>query len=245
MAPTIILISGANRGLGKGLVAAYLSQPNHIVIAANRDPSHSTSKSLQDLPKGDGSKLIVVKIDAQSESDPAAAVKQLEGQGINHVDIVIANSGIGKVYPTVGDLKISDLREHTVVNVHAVVLLYQATAPLLRKSANPKWMTMGSTAGCIEHQLPVPNAAYGPTKAMVHWLTTRINNEEEKITAFVMHPGWVQTDTGNFSAQCFGLQEAPLSIPESIKGMVKVIDAATKESKGGKLVDYEGKDIAW
>jgi len=60
-----------------------------------------------------------------------------------------------------------------------------------------------------------------------------------------MHPGWVQTDTGNFSAQCFGLQEAPLSIPESIKGMVKVIDAVTKESKGGKLVDYEGKDIAW
>lgn len=30
MAPTTVLITGANRGLGKGLLERYLSQPNHV-----------------------------------------------------------------------------------------------------------------------------------------------------------------------------------------------------------------------
>ncbi|OTA81436.1 hypothetical protein M434DRAFT_211063 [Hypoxylon sp. CO27-5] len=79
MAPTIILISGANRGLGKGLLQRYLAHPkNHIVIAANRNPAHPTSQALFDLPRGEGSSsLIVVKLDAAvetdaSESDPGA-----------------------------------------------------------------------------------------------------------------------------------------------------------------------------
>jgi NAD(P)-dependent dehydrogenase (short-subunit alcohol dehydrogenase family) len=150
MSPTIVLISGASRGLGRGLASVYLSKPDHVVIAATRNPSDSPSKSLADLPKGKDTKLIIVKIDSKSESDPAAAIKEIEAQGIDHLDIVIANAGIATVYPTVADLKISDFEEHIKVNVYGVVLLYQATAPLLRKSANPKWATMGSSAGWLE-----------------------------------------------------------------------------------------------
>lgn len=38
MAPTTVLISGANRGLGKGLVERYLARENHTVVATVRDP---------------------------------------------------------------------------------------------------------------------------------------------------------------------------------------------------------------
>jgi hypothetical protein len=41
----------------------------------------------------------------------------------------------------------------------------------------------------LSNQLPVPNAVYGPIKAAQHWLTRRINAEEERICAFVMGPG--------------------------------------------------------
>lgn len=40
-----------------------------------------------------------------------------------------------------------------------------------------------------QEQSPFPNAAYAPSKAAVHWLTKRINAEEESLTAFVIHPG--------------------------------------------------------
>ena len=150
MSPTIVLISGANRGLGKGLLELYLARPNHIVIAANRDSTHTTSKNLVNLPTAIGSRLITVKIDATSESDALEAAKQLWAQGVDHIDIVIANAGISYIWPKVSDLKISDLQSHVVTNVYGVVWLYQATLPLLLKSDNPKWVTIGSAAGWLE-----------------------------------------------------------------------------------------------
>jgi NAD(P)-dependent dehydrogenase (short-subunit alcohol dehydrogenase family) len=70
MGPTIVFISGANRGLGKGLLELYLAKPNHIVIAANRDPSNPTCKEFLSLLTGSRSRLIVIKVDASIESDP-------------------------------------------------------------------------------------------------------------------------------------------------------------------------------
>lgn len=64
MTPTVVLITGANRGIGKGLLELYLLKPNHLVIAANRDPEHATSKALATIPTADGTCLLVVKIDA-------------------------------------------------------------------------------------------------------------------------------------------------------------------------------------
>ncbi len=150
MAPYIVLISGANRGIGKGLLEIYLAKSDHIVIAANRDPEHPTSKALADLPKGAGSRLIVVKIDASIESDAFAAVEKLAAEGIDHLDVVIANAGVSYIWPKVSDLKIADLQGHLVPNVFGVVWLYQATLPLLEKSTDAKWVTIGSSAGWLE-----------------------------------------------------------------------------------------------
>lgn len=149
--PTIVLISGANRGIGRGLLAIYLSKPNHIVIAANRNPSDETSTSLHGLPKGQGSKLFIVKVDSSVESDASEAVKTLVStHGIDHMDTVIANAGIAAVFPKVSEVKIEDLQKHMTVNVFGVVSLYQAVLPLLKKSRRATWVTIGSSAGGIE-----------------------------------------------------------------------------------------------
>lgn len=151
MAPTIVLITGANRGLGKGLLERYLAKPDHVVIAANRDPAHPTSQALSDLPKAPGSRLVVVKIDACVDQDPFDAVKELQGShGIEYLDIVIANAGVSYIWPKVADLKIADLKGHIEPNVYGVITLYQATRPLLKKSSKePVFAPMGSTAGLI------------------------------------------------------------------------------------------------
>lgn len=150
MSQTIVLISGANRGLGQFLLKLYLAKPNHLVIAANRDPSHATSKALFDLPVAANSRLVVVKVDSSSESDSFSAVEELKSQGIDHIDIVIANAGISYIWPTVSEVKIEDLQAHMTTNVYGVVWLFQATLPLLLKSDNPKWVTMGSMAGSLQ-----------------------------------------------------------------------------------------------
>ncbi|KAK0758277.1 hypothetical protein N5P37_009579 [Trichoderma harzianum] len=247
MSQTVVLITGGNRGLGLGLVESFLSQPNHTVISANRDTSHPTSKALADLPKAEGSSLVVLKYDAGVEQDAFDLVKDLKGEhAINHLDIVVANAGISKSYPLVKDVRRVDIQEHIDINAYGVVSLYQATRDLLQQSTKkPIFVTIGSGAGALGRQPPVPNAAYGPSKVLVNWYGVRINAEDEWLNAFVLEPGFVQTDMGNNAAQILGIGEAPTSVEESVGGLFKVITTATKETHGGKVVLYTGEILSF
>ncbi|KAJ9603771.1 hypothetical protein H2200_011957 [Cladophialophora chaetospira] len=254
-----VLISGANRGIGRGLLQRFLIQPNHVVIAANRDPSQPTSQSLNDLPKGEGSRLVIVKIDASSETDASDAIDELQNTyGIDHLDLVIANAGMATIWPTVATLKIADLQAHMEANAYGVITLYQATRSLLKQcDKEPKFIPIGSKAGCMKDQPPVPNSAYGPTKAVVNWLTVRIHAEEEWLTTFTVHPGLVDTDLGSTgvrwltqesgleSIKNFDMEKMMISVDQSCDGIVKVASEFGRDKYGGKLVSYEGEIIDW
>ncbi|KAH6603989.1 aflatoxin biosynthesis ketoreductase nor-1 [Trichoderma cornu-damae] len=246
MAQTFVLITGGNRGLGRGLVESFLSLPDHTVISANRDPNHETSKELDGLPKAEGTKLVLVKYEAGVEQGALNTIKELkEKHGVDHLDIVIGNAGIAKSYPLVKDVKRADIQEHIDVNAYSMVALYQATRDLLQKSSKPVFTTVGSGAGSLARQPPVPNAAYGPSKTMVSWYGIRINAEDEWLTAFVLDPGFVQTDMGNKAARGFGLGEAPTTVEDSVGGMFNVVTTATKEKYGGKVVLYTGEILPY
>jgi norsolorinic acid ketoreductase len=127
-----------------------LTHRQQTVIAANRDPSHPTSKALLELPKGTGSKLIVVQYDASIESSAFDVVQQAQAQGVTHLDTVIANAAIVKGYPLVKDAVRSEMLEHYEVNVLGPVVLYQATRDLLQKSPRkPTFVFMGSGSGSL------------------------------------------------------------------------------------------------
>ncbi|KAK7947777.1 NAD(P)-binding protein [Apiospora aurea] len=76
---TTVLITGASRGIGRGLAKAYLARPNHTVVAAVRDTSAKSVASLQAMQPAHGSKLQVVKIDGKVDSDPAEATQATTG----------------------------------------------------------------------------------------------------------------------------------------------------------------------
>ncbi|KAK0639653.1 hypothetical protein B0T16DRAFT_383366 [Cercophora newfieldiana] len=243
MSTTTVLITGGNRGIGLGLVAKYLSQPNYTVIAANRDPNHPTSQALFELPKGAGSNLIVVKYDASQWDSAKDAVQQAQAQGVSHLDIVIANAAIAKSYPLVKDAVRSEMLEHYEVNVFGPIALYQATRDLLQKSpGKPVLALMGSGSGGLGRQPPVPSANYGATKAALHWYGIRINAENDWLNTLIVDPGWVKTEMGNEGARILmGLAEAPGSVEETINGTYNLLATTTKEKHGGKVVLYTGE----
>ncbi|KAE9568708.1 hypothetical protein CGMCC3_g15112 [Colletotrichum fructicola] len=245
MAPTIVLITGANRGIGKGLLEKYLARPNHTVIGTVRDPDHESSKALASLPKAKGSSLVLVKFDITVKADGLDAVKQLEAQAIDHLDIVIANAGVCFAWPKVSEIKVEDIEGHYVPNVHGLIFTYQATLHLLKKSKNGKWITIGSCSAWLTNQLDMPNAAYGTSKVVAHWLTKAIHREEPELVAFPIDPGWVQTDLGNNGAHYFGHEQAPLKVEDVTEGIVKVVDSATRDSHGGKLIQWDGVVLPW
>ncbi|KAF5511433.1 Norsolorinic acid ketoreductase nor1 [Colletotrichum siamense] len=245
MTPTIVLITGANRGIGKGLLEKYLARPSHTVIGTVRDPNHESSKALTSLPKANGSSLVLVKFDITVKTDGLEAVKQLEAQGIDHLDIVISNAGVCFAWPKVSEIKVEEIEGHYVPNVHGLIFTYQATLPLLKKSKNGKWITIGSCSAWLTNQLDMPNAAYGTSKVVAHWLTKAIHREEPELVAFPIDPGWVQTDLGNNGAHYFGHEQAPLKVEDVTEGIVKVVDSATRDSHGGKLIQWDGAVLPW
>ncbi|KAJ5319005.1 hypothetical protein MYU51_014073 [Penicillium brevicompactum] len=247
MAPTFALITGANRGLGLGIVKNFVAKPDHIVVAAVRDPTHESAQKLSTLPTAEGSSIIVVKYDASVEQSAFDAVKEATEKGVDHLDYVVANAGIAKIYPLVKDAKRADILEHFQVNVLSAVSLFQATRDLLKKSTFtlPVYAMIGSGTGCLEKQPNIPNAVYGASKSVLPWYGVRINAEEEWLNAFVVDPGWVQTDMGNATAEAWGYGTAPTTVEESTGGIAELITKATKEQYGGKLVSYTGEVEAW
>ena len=49
----------------------------------------------------------------------------------------------------------------------------------------------------------------------------------------------------NRGANFFGFGKPALTVEQSAVGMIKVIDAATRETHGGKLWVWDGRQVAW
>ncbi|KAL2824208.1 NAD(P)-binding protein [Aspergillus cavernicola] len=211
MGNTIYLITGASRGIGRGLTEVLLARPNTTVIAAVRSPASRHSQSVQILSKGSGSHLILVKIESKTPIDPEIMVQTLQDKHqIDYLDVVIANAGISEDFSPVHSISIDTVREHIEVNSLGPLYLYQAVYPLLKKSKKPIFVGVGSPLGSIGgmERTPYPSGAYGPSKAMLHWMVRKIHFENEYLISFVVDPGFPQTDMGNAGARTFGLEKA-------------------------------------
>ncbi|KAF2166701.1 hypothetical protein M409DRAFT_36665, partial [Zasmidium cellare ATCC 36951] len=181
-----------HQGLGRGIATALLRREGATVVAAVRDPEHETARSLQELSRAQNARLIVVKIDAASKTDHAAAVKQIEeNHHVKTIDVVIANAGIINSTPLVRESTFEGLLEHYQVNTVGTVMLYQATRTLLLESKNPRFIVTSGSGGSISQQdkIRVPLAEYGPSRAAVNWLFRKVHFEEERIAAVLVDPG--------------------------------------------------------
>ncbi|KAJ4288042.1 hypothetical protein N0V90_012058 [Kalmusia sp. IMI 367209] len=242
---TVTLITGPNRGIGHGILATLLARPNNTLIAAVRDPEAAPSKALHELPKGEGSALIVVKIDQAVSTDAAAAMQSLDG--IERIDTVVANAAMADVCTSVVGTAADDVRRHMDVNLLGVLTLFQATEPLLKKSTQPKLVVLSSSLGSATlcTAMPGPWFCYGVTKAAVNYLVRRIHVENEWLAATVLQPGWVQTDMGTFAAKSIGMDSAPMKLEDSVAGCVRVVEAMSREKYNGEWVNSEEKPVPW
>jgi NAD(P)-dependent dehydrogenase (short-subunit alcohol dehydrogenase family) len=168
------------------LAAAYLAKPNHTVIGSVRKPWGAQAAEVKNLPTASGSRLILVGIEATDFASPKKAIEEATAAGVDHIDIVIASSGVSIGG---GPLESADPKAFTEsFNINAVgpIALYQAARPLLVKSSAPKWVSIStriaSTAAALSFY-PYA-AAYGASKAALNWLTKYdLHAQETIITA--------------------------------------------------------------
>lgn len=195
--------------------------------------------------------MIAVKIASDSLSDAADAVASLHSaHGITHLDAVIANAGIAHTYVPARAVPIAVVQEHFNVNALGPLVLFQATAALLQAApaaGTPRFVLISTNVGSLGlmPDVPLHAAAYGASKAAANYLVRKVHFEEEWLTAFMVHPGWVQTEMGNAGAVEAGLERAPNTIEESIEGVVALVDGATREQTAGRFWGFDGKELPW
>ena len=250
---TTVLITGTKSGIGKALLSAYALRDNHLIIAAIRDgPNSKPAAELEALPVGKGSKIIVAKFDASSDTSSKEMASYLQSEhGVTRLDTVISNAGILKHWGPVREVKTEDMYEHFDIHVIGTIRLYQATAPLLDKSEQtPKFLIISSSLGSnglMDDYAPMQMIAYGMAKTSQNFLASRIHREESKIVVVPMQPGWIATDMGSRAAVWAGMSpnDPPVQMDDAVHGMMGVFDAANKEKYSGKFWNQEHKQLPW
>jgi norsolorinic acid ketoreductase len=173
-------------------VEALVQRPNTTVIAGVRNREDESSKTLSSVLTATGSKIIILTIDNNSDSSAKVAIEYLQTQyNITKLDTVIANAGISKYYGLAIDTPVKEVREHFEVNAIGTLLLFQATADLLKRSSDPIFVGISTGAASIGEmgKIPLNATAYGISKVALNYLVRKIHFENPDITAFVLSPG--------------------------------------------------------
>uniref|UniRef100_A0A914IE43 Uncharacterized protein n=1 Tax=Globodera rostochiensis TaxID=31243 RepID=A0A914IE43_GLORO len=214
-----VFLTGANRGIGLGLVKEILKIGGVTnLFAGCREPDQA--QELKELAKRNKA-LKLVKIDVSSDESIKNAVSEVckvlgSDDGLN---TLINNAGI--LEKEGGTLKAPDRAvylRHFDVNVVGTVATTAAFLPLLRKTV--------ANSGAVVRV----NVAYGMSKAAMHHFSKMFSVDEPDIVSVAIHPGWIVTDMGG--------PNAPVTLDERIPQLVKLIGTLTK-ADSGKLMDHE------
>ncbi|GJN91826.1 hypothetical protein Rhopal_004849-T1 [Rhodotorula paludigena] len=246
MSPTTFLVSGTERGLGLGFVRQLAQRDNVLIFAGVIDPEHPDADEVKKVAEETG-KVCVVKLVSASEED-AQAVAALVKEKAGKLDYVIANAGIMTARVQTLETPPEQLHKHFAVNTVGPYVLFQTFAPLLFASPSPHFLAISSTLGSMVLAGPShPTVAYSMSKAALNMFVVKIAHEygaKHNLAAYVLSPGWVATAQGNTSAMTFG-GHPEHSIEEAVGKLLKVVDGATRESAGGKFLQYTGEELPW
>ncbi|KAJ7731605.1 hypothetical protein B0H16DRAFT_1665246 [Mycena metata] len=220
---TVYLISGSNRGIGYGLAALIAARPDTIVFAGARDPA---AQSLKDLAA------------KHSNVHPAAIAEIQKTAG--RLDVIIANAGIANTMGTVASTPPSAFREHWEVNTLGLIVLFQVAHALLLASPTgaPIFAYISTGGASIAQYYDLHAPAYASSKAAANFLVKALDGDHPALIAMAISPGWVATEMGNQGATANGLPAAPVTVEDSVKGVMSRIDGATKEKSSGRFWNF-------
>ena len=189
---SIILITGANKGLGYE-TARRLLGGGHTVYMGARDPARG-EQAASEL----GGRFVQLDVtDDASVQAALAVVQEQEGR----LDVLVNNAGTWD--GTVGVEGITGegaLREFDT-NVVGVVRVTQAALPLLQASKNPTVVNVTSSLGSFwavtnpeRHESEAAFVVYGATKAAVSMLTVQYAKAVPEVKFNAVEPGFSATD---------------------------------------------------
>ncbi len=187
----VVLVTGANRGIGLAFAREALARGARKVYAAARNPESVT------LPG-----VIPVRLDVTKPEEAAALAREL-----SDVTIVVNNAGILEVGSPLAPDGLTSLRCHLETNLFGVLNVSQAFASAL--AAHRGGMINVISVGSWLAHPAVGN--YATSKAAVWGLTNNLRCvlEPQGVTVSALHMSYVDTDMTK-------TMDVPKATPESV-----------------------------
>ncbi|MBX3658234.1 MAG: SDR family oxidoreductase [Ramlibacter sp.] len=202
----VVLITGANRGIGLAFAREVLARGARKVYAGARQPDQITLPGVE-----------AVRLDVTSDEEVAAAARRC-----NDVTLLINNAGVAATGGFLADAHLTSSRSQLETNFFGPLRMAQAFAPVLAAQGGGAIVNVLSVASWINRPLL---GVYGATKSAAWALTNGLRHElrPQGTQVLAMHMGFVDTDLTR------GI-DMPKSTPEEVvKRALDALEAGSEE----------------
>lgn len=236
----VVLITGANKGLGKE-IGRQLGSLGYTVVLTARDEQAGGAARAELV--GAGCDAHTVRLDVTNADHIAGVVRYLETT-FGKLDVLVNNAGIAIEWdgtPTNPD----KIRRTLEVNLIAPYAITEALVPLLARSEDARVInhssmlgSMGAAESMWEHVGGFMTIGYSTSKAGLDMLTLIQSKTlaSKGIAVAAAHPGWVKTDLGT--------QAAPMEVDEGARTVVELVTIAREQFPHGQL-RHKGERMPW
>ena len=183
----IVLITGANRGIGHSIMSAFINA-GYIVVGTSR--SDDGVKKINDTI-GDPSKGCGVKMDVTSENDIQSANKLIRDKfGIT--TILINNAGVTKDNLL---MRMSSEEWNDVIDTN-LNSLYRVTKEFIREMMKQKTGRIINISSVVGMSGNAGQSNYSSSKSAIYGFTKSLAKEvaSRNITVNAISPGFIETD---------------------------------------------------
>ncbi|MEK6746190.1 MAG: SDR family oxidoreductase [Pseudomonadota bacterium] len=175
----IVLVTGANRGIGKALVEALLKKNVKKIYAAAR--------KIEDIPDFSDSRIVSIKLDITDSAQIKNAAKQA-----SDVQLLINNAGALK-FASILEGDEESIRHDMEVNYFGTVNVTRSFVPILQKNGGGGIASVSSIVGLASI---AGIGGYSASKAALFSAIQAMRTElkEKNIEVFGIFPGPIDTD---------------------------------------------------
>jgi NAD(P)-dependent dehydrogenase (short-subunit alcohol dehydrogenase family) len=190
----VVLVTGANRGIGRELARQLASRGDAVVLTA-RDLAKAEEAAAAALPSH--GHLLARRLDVTDPASIAQVAADLEGR-YGRLDVLVNNAAIHyDIWQQASTADLQVVKEALEVNLLGAWQTSLTLLPLLRQSQHGRIVNVSSEAGSLASMDGGP-PAYNVSKAALNALTRMLAGElgRDRILVNAVCPGWVATDMG-------------------------------------------------
>lgn len=192
MTKKTILITGANRGIGKE-IARQMAELGWQVIVAARNFEAATNVAGEI-----GHDAFAVRLDVTDIAVIGQAAETIR-QKFGRLDVLVNNAAIMGSSP-MRSFDLDEMEQTMDTNLMGPIRTAKSFMPLMKESDDARMINLSSGMGELASLRSGGYAAYRLSKTSLNAFTILLASELQSVKVFAMCPGWVQTDMGGKGA---------------------------------------------